>query len=57
MKPMLKARKPKRSKLTYDGPPSNFAVNFNLRRYTMGHGDKHKKVMSEEHIPLFGGAA
>jgi len=34
---------------------SHFFLNWFL---SMGHGDKHKnKAMSEEHIPLFGGAA
>jgi hypothetical protein len=34
MKPMLKAPGTKRLKLQYDEPPSNFAFNSNLRRYT-----------------------
>jgi hypothetical protein len=36
LKPILKAPKTKRLKLKYDEPPSEFAFNFNLRRYTMG---------------------
>ena len=36
MKPMLKAPGAKRLKLKYDEPPSNFAFNFNLRRYSLG---------------------
>ena len=35
-KPMLKAPKTKRLKLTYDKLLSSFAFNFNLRRYTAG---------------------
>jgi len=34
IKPMLKAPGTKRLKLRYDVPLSNFAFNFNLRRYT-----------------------
>jgi hypothetical protein len=33
MKPVLKAPGSTHSKLRYDGPLSNFALNFNLRRY------------------------
>jgi len=33
IKPALKAPGTKRLKLIYDGPLSNFAFNFNLRRY------------------------
>ena len=35
IKPMLKALETKRLKLQYDEPPSNFALKFNLRRYTL----------------------
>jgi hypothetical protein len=35
MKPTLKAPGTKRLKLKCDEPLSNFAFNFNLRRYTM----------------------
>jgi hypothetical protein len=34
IKPTLKAPGTKRLKLQYDEPLSNFAFNFNLRRYT-----------------------
>jgi hypothetical protein len=34
MKPVLKTPGPTLLKLIYDGPLSNFAFNFNLRRYT-----------------------
>jgi len=37
MKPMLKTPGSIDLKLTYDGPRSNFAFNFNLRRYTAGY--------------------
>jgi hypothetical protein len=36
MTPVLKAPGTKRLKLLYDGPPSNFAFNFNLCRYSLG---------------------
>jgi len=36
MKPMLRAPGYTLLKLIYDGPLSNFAFNFNLRRYTEG---------------------
>jgi len=36
IKPALKAPGTKRLKLIYDGPLSNFAFNFNLRRYNVG---------------------
>ena len=36
IKPMSKAPETKRSKLRYDGPLSNFSVNFDLRRYIWG---------------------
>ena len=36
IKPTLKAPVTKRLKLKYDGPLSNIAFKFNLRRYTMG---------------------
>jgi hypothetical protein len=35
MKPMLKAPGRTRLTLKYDEPLSNFAFNFNLRRYTL----------------------
>jgi hypothetical protein len=38
-KPKLKPSGTKRLKLTYDGPVSNFAFNFNLRRYSMAACD------------------
>ena len=34
IKPTLEAPETKRLKLKSDGPPSNFAFKFNLRRYT-----------------------
>ena len=37
-KPTLKAPEPKRLKLRYDTLLSNFAFNFNLRRYTEAEG-------------------
>jgi hypothetical protein len=36
LKPVLKAFGTKRLKLQHDEPVSNFAFNFNLRRYTEG---------------------
>ena len=36
MKLVLKAPGTKRLKLIYDGPLSNFAFKFNLRRYSGG---------------------
>jgi len=36
IKPTLKAPGSKRLKLIFDGPLSNFAFKFNLRRYTWG---------------------
>ena len=36
MNPTLKAPGTKRLKLNYDEPLSNFALNFNLRRYSKG---------------------
>ena len=35
VKPTLKALGIKRLKLKYDKPPSNFALRFNLRRYSL----------------------
>jgi hypothetical protein len=35
MKPKLKPTGTKRLKLNYDEVPSNFAFNFNLRRYDL----------------------
>ena len=37
IKPTLKAPGTKRLELNYDGPLSNFAFNFNLRRYNLVH--------------------
>jgi hypothetical protein len=37
IKPALKAPGTKRSELIYDGPLSNFAFKFNLRRYNLVH--------------------
>jgi hypothetical protein len=36
IKPILKAPRTKRLKLSYGEPPSNFAFNFKLRRYSKG---------------------
>jgi len=36
MKPMLKPPRPTLLKLRYDGPLSDFAFSFNLRRFTLG---------------------
>jgi hypothetical protein len=38
MKPVFKALRSLLLKLRYDGPHSNFAFKFNLRRYSMGSG-------------------
>jgi asparagine synthetase B (glutamine-hydrolysing) len=38
MKPTLKPAGTKRLKLKLDYMPSDFAFNYNLRRYTMAHG-------------------
>jgi hypothetical protein len=40
IKPTLKAPGSMLSKLTYDGPISNFDLNFYLRRYTKGKDGK-----------------
>ena len=42
MKPMLKAPGITRLKLQHDEPPSRFAFNFNLRRYSKG---KHMQML------------
>ena len=38
MKSLLKAPGSMLLKLSYDGPHSNFAFNFHLRRYSVGTG-------------------
>jgi len=45
MKPKLKAPGTKRLKLSYDGPPSNLAFKFNLRRYSEGFKDLHGTII------------
>jgi len=43
MKPTVKAPRAKRLKLSYDEPPSNFAFQFNLRRYSTGRTRCHSR--------------
>ena len=48
IKPTLKAPGSKRLKLEHEKLLSNFAFNFNLRRYTEGIPDKQIKMLSED---------
>jgi hypothetical protein len=43
MKPVLKATGAKRLKLKYDEPLSNYASNFNLRRYVAATVDWRRR--------------
>jgi hypothetical protein len=46
----LKAPGSKRLELIYDGPPSNFAFKFNLRRYTKATIELYASI-AEELLP------
>ena len=49
IKPMLKAPGTKRLKLLYEEPPSSFAFEFNLRRYSLAN----REVPIPDHIDLY----
>ena len=60
IKPTLKAPGTKRLKLRYDGPLSNVAFKFNLRRYTKGSAGaalRHTRSMMFGAAPAVTGAA
>jgi len=44
MNPKMKPPGTKRLKLEYDGPPSNFAFKFNLRRYNVVVRDETRPI-------------